>query len=67
MVSVKQLEIAELAPPSEEEFVFLEMHGRLGTKQVGETKAVGQKIVAVAEVRSERKGFFGWLKRIFGR
>lgn len=63
IVSVKQLQVRELAPPSQEEFVFLEMHGQMG---VGEKKQTPVQ-VQVAPIAAPKKGFLGWLKGIFGK
>lgn len=60
IVSVKALQAKKLPPPSEEEYVFLEAHGEVGSEPQK------QKIVVEKKVE-ERKGFFGWLKGIFGK
>lgn len=69
IVSVKSLQIRQLPPPSEKDFVFLEMHGQFGK---GVETSVGRPVEAkIAVVQSiplaERKGLLGWLKGIFGK
>jgi|GEM_PF-2833330 len=74
VVSVKLLEIPNVAPPSEEEFEFLETHyaDKGKAEQAGfkpHEKTQDNPLNKPQEVQGtgEKKGLLGWLKGLFGK
>ncbi len=67
IVSVKSLQIRQAPPPSEKDFIFLEMHGQVGAGIAANERKPSEAKIIASPSSAERKGFFGWLKGVFGK